>query len=197
MIGEGRGNHLQKIPPGLPSKHPACSSPGRRAAARPRWRRRWRPPGPAGPPGFTPGRCGKRGVRVGFDLVTLDGQAALLSHVDFSGPYQVGKYGVNLGNLHRLALPALEVKPGIDLIVVDEVGKMECLSRQFVEAMERLWEQRAPLLITVAEKGGGFMPAIKAKAEATLIRVTPANRDGLSARLREILHSASYSASQR
>jgi nucleoside-triphosphatase len=128
-----------------------------------------------------------KGVRVGFEIVTLDGQTALLSHVDFPGPYRVGKYGVNLENLRRVGLPALEVKPGVDLVVVDEVGRMECLSDEFVAAMERLWEQPVALLITVAEKGGGYMAAIKEKSELILITVTQENRDGLPDQILELL----------
>ncbi len=94
--------------------------------------------------GFYTREVREQGVRVGFEIITLDGQAAALSHVDFPGPYRVGKYGVSLENLHRVGLPALETGPGIDLIVVDEVGKMECLSGQFVAALERLWGQRCP-----------------------------------------------------
>ena len=37
-----------------------------------------------------------------------------------------------------VALPALVAGPGIDLIVVDEVGKMECFSTRFVAALESL-----------------------------------------------------------
>lgn len=129
--------------------------------------------------GFYTREVREQGVRVGFEIVTLDGQAAMLSHVDFPGPYRVGKYGVDLENLHRVGLPALEVKPGIDLVVVDEVGKMECLSRQFIKAMERLWAQPVALLITVAEKGGGYMAALKEKPGKILLTVTSANRDGL------------------
>jgi nucleoside-triphosphatase len=129
-------------------------------------------------------------MRVGFEIVTLDGQAAMLSHVDFPGPYRVGKYGVNLENLHRLGLPALEARPGADLVVVDEVGKMECLSDRFIEAMERLWAQPVSLLITVAEKGGGYMAAIKEKPDKVLITVTPANRDDLPEQILKLLNSA-------
>ena len=89
--------------------------------------------------GFYTREVRQQGMRVGFEIVTLDGQSAVLSHVDFPGPYRVGKYGVNLENLHRVGLPALEAGPGVDLVVVDEVGKMECLSPRFIEAMERLW----------------------------------------------------------
>ena len=107
--------------------------------------------------------------------------------MDFPGPHRVGKYGVNLENFHRVALPALEVRPGVDLIVVDEVGKMECLSARFVAAMERLWAAPVPLLVTVAEKGGGYIAAIKGKPDKIMVTVTPGNRDALPARILEFL----------
>jgi nucleoside-triphosphatase len=137
--------------------------------------------------GFYTREVRERGRRLGFEIVTLNGDAALLSHVDFPGPYRVGKYGVNLENFHRVALPALEVGPGVGLIVVDEVGKMECFSARFVAAMEALWVAAVPLLITVAEKGGGYIAALKAKPDKTLFAVTPANREALPGRLVKLL----------
>ena len=119
------------------------------------------------------------GQRVGFEIVTLDGEVAWLSHVDFPGPHRVGKYGVDLSGLHRVALPSMEPAPGIELIVVDEVGKMECFSSRFVAAMERLWVAPLPLLVTVAAKGGGFISRLKSKEGARLITVTPKNRESL------------------
>ncbi len=119
------------------------------------------------------------GRRVGFEIVTLDGKIAWLSHVDFPGPHRVGKYGVDLTGLHRVALPSMEPAPGIELIVVDEVGKMECLSPRFVAAMERLWVAPLPLLVTVAAKGGGLISRLKSKEGAQLITVTPQKRDSL------------------
>jgi nucleoside-triphosphatase len=146
---------------------------------------RW--PGQAA--GFYTREVRERGSRVGFEIVTLAGESALLSHVDFPGPYRVGKYGVNLENFHRVALPALEAGPGVDLIVVDEVGKMECLSGRFVAALEGLWWQRLPLLVTVAEKGGGYIGAIKENPGKILLTVTPANRDDLPTRILELLRT--------
>jgi len=107
--------------------------------------------------------------------------------VDFPGPTRVGKYGVNLENLHRVGLPALAAGAGVDLVVVDEVGKMECLSPRFIEALERLWAQPTPLLLTVAQKGAGYIADIKEKTDKILITVTPANREHLPAHLLEIL----------
>jgi nucleoside-triphosphatase len=140
--------------------------------------------------GFYTREMRRNGRRLGFEIVTLNGDVALLSHVDFAGPYRVGKYGVNLENFHWVALPALMVRPGIDLIVVDEVGKMECFSTRFVAALESLWRQPVPLLVTVAAKGGGYISAIKAKPNKTLITVTAANRDELPAQILKLLAGA-------
>jgi len=124
---------------------------------------------------------------VGFEIVTLDGQVAWLSHVDFPGHQRVGKYGVDVEGLHRVALPAMEPVPGVDLIVVDEVGKMECLSPRFVAAMERLWVAPVPLLVTVAQKGGRFIAHLKTKPGARLITVTMGNREALPGRILPLL----------
>lgn len=131
------------------------------------------------------------GRRVGFEIVTLDGQVAWLSHVDFPGPQRVGRYGVDLEALHRVALPTLEPAPGIDLIVVDEVGKMECLSSRFVEAVERLWSIAVPLLITVAHKGKGLIARLKTRREARIFSVTSDNRDLLPDTILKILLTSS------
>jgi nucleoside-triphosphatase len=137
--------------------------------------------------GFYTREVRQAGRRVGFEIVTLDGEKAWLSHVDFPGPHRVGKYGVSLENLQRVALPVLTPAPGVDLIVVDEIGKMECLSPRFVQAMERLWEAPVLLLATVAEKGGGYIQRVKEKPEALLITVTLANRDELPNQILKLL----------
>jgi len=131
------------------------------------------------------------GRRVGFEIVTLDGEIAWLSHVDFAGSQRVGKYGVDLEALHRVALPTLDPTPGIDLIVVDEVGKMECLSPRFVAAVEGLWSAATTLLITVAQKGGGFIARLKTKPDARLITVSPDNRDLLPDIILKMLKTSS------
>ena len=71
--------------------------------------------------------------------------------------------------------------------VVDEIGKMECLSPRFVQAIERLWAAPVPLLLTVAGKGGGYIQKVKEKPDKTLITVTPGNRDGLPEKILKLL----------
>jgi nucleoside-triphosphatase THEP1 len=76
------------------------------------------------------------GVRQGFRIVTLDGREAILAHVGISGPYQVSKYKVDTASLNRVGVSALrQALKETDLIVIDEIGKMEFLSPQFREAV--------------------------------------------------------------
>jgi hypothetical protein len=53
-------------------------------------------------------REGRR--RVGFCVETLDGERAVLAHVDLPGPPRVGRYGVDLPAFERVALPALALR---------------------------------------------------------------------------------------
>ncbi len=39
------------------------------------------------------------GTRLGFRLVTLDGESAVLAHVNIHSRYRVSKYGVDIDNL--------------------------------------------------------------------------------------------------
>jgi nucleoside-triphosphatase len=143
--------------------------------------------------GFYTQEVRQAGRRLGFEIVTLEGRRAWLSHMDFGGPHRVGKYGVNLDNLHQVALPALEWFPGVELIVVDEIGKMECLSSLFVASLERVWAAPVALLLTVAQKGGGYIQKIKEKPDKILIRVNEANRDQLPEELVNLLGVAAGS----
>ena len=71
----------------------------------------------------------KQGTREGFRLVTLCGRQLVLSHVNHPGPHRVGRYGVDVAGFERL-LAEIDLRhlPS-QLIVIDEIGKMECLLR--------------------------------------------------------------------
>ena len=77
---------------------------------------------------------GERG-REGFRLITFKGQEATMAHVDLRSPYRVGKYRVDVHTIDRLAKTALRIEPNIELYLIDEIGKMECLSNIFVTGM--------------------------------------------------------------
>ena len=74
----------------------------------------------------------------------------------------------------------LNREPGeVDIFVIDEIGKMECLSPVFVEAVTRVLDGPVPVLATIAAKGGGFIAQVKARSDVEIVTVTSANRDRL------------------
>src|SRR5207248_2911803 len=89
-----------------------------------------------------------RAVRLERDgaLATFDGRRAVMAHVDRAGPPRVGKYGVDVEMLEAFSRSALAVRHGVALYLVDEIGKMECLSPVFVEATRGLLDADVPLV---------------------------------------------------
>jgi nucleoside-triphosphatase len=128
-------------------------------------------------------REGRR--RVGFSVETLDGERAVLAHVDLAGPPQVGKYGVDLAAFERLALPALARADKAEFVVIDELGKMELASAPFRAAVAELFGQPARILATVQIARHPFTDELKGRADVETVRVSAANRSELPARLAE------------
>jgi nucleoside-triphosphatase len=120
--------------------------------------------------------------RVGFGITTFDGRTATLAHVRIRSPHRVGRYGVDLRALDEL-LGCLEPEEPRAVSLVDEIGKMECLSSGFVAAMKSLLDSAAPVVATVALKGTGFPGEVKRHPGVELWTVTRENRDELPDRV--------------
>jgi nucleoside-triphosphatase len=140
--------------------------------------------------GFYTREIRQSGRRVGFEAVGLHGTNALLAHVDSPSPARVGKYGVELEDFEGLVTAELSLAlDEVDLVVIDEIGKMECFSQTFVCTVRQILDECVPLLATVAQKGGGFIREVKQRSDVELATVTAANREMLPAQIaRRLVH---------
>jgi nucleoside-triphosphatase len=118
-----------------------------------------------------------RGERRGFRLVGLDGAEAVIAHVDFPKAQRVSKYGVDVAAIDRAVDAALA--PRANIYLVDEIGKMECLSERFVAHLRRLLAGRTPVVATVAQRGTGFIAQVKRRPDCELWTLSRANRDAM------------------
>ena len=117
------------------------------------------------------------GVRQGFRIVALDGQEAILAHVSISSPYQVSKYRVDTDSLNRVGVSALrQALKETDLIVIDEIGKMELLSPRFKEAVTQAINSGKKVLGTIMLNPHPFADEIKRHPEVETLLVTRDNR---------------------
>jgi nucleoside-triphosphatase len=133
-------------------------------------------PGRAG--GFYTEEIQERGQRQGFRIVTLDGQEGILAHVNVRSRYRVSKYGVDLADLERVGVTAIQQAiVASDCVVIDEIGKMELFSAAFKEAVLAAIESDKFVLGTIMLRSHPWADAVKAHPQVTLIKITEANRD--------------------
>jgi nucleoside-triphosphatase len=126
--------------------------------------------------GFYTEEIRSRGVREGFRLVTLDGQSAILAHINIHSPYLVSKYGVDVDSLDRVGVSALhQAAQQCDLVVIDEIGKMELFSASFRDAVLQIISSGKKILGTIMLSPHPWADAIKRQPQVNLIEVTRYN----------------------
>jgi nucleoside-triphosphatase len=134
------------------------------------------------PEGFYTEEVRQEKVRRGFRAVTFDGNVSTIADVDFRGTARVGRYGVDVPAIDRLAESALRSRRNA-VFIIDEIGKMECLSEKFVEATQALLDSGRPIVATVGQRGSGFIARVKRRPDVELWDVTRQNRDEMPARV--------------
>jgi nucleoside-triphosphatase len=131
--------------------------------------------------GFLTEEVREGGERIAFRLTTLDGQSGILATVRARGGPQVGRYRVDVPTLEALAIGALEAATAAaDLIVVDEIGKMELCSPRFLPALEAALASAKPLLGSILHAPHPVTDAIKRRPEVELYRLSIRNRNDLA-----------------
>lgn len=144
--------------------------------------------------GFYTEEVRRDGVRIGFDVVTMDDRRAPLarstsdntSHQHGRQP-QIGKYVVNVKSFEDISLSALELPTSLSsnekvVMVVDEVGKMEVLSKPFQIAIQGLFcRPNCIVLATIPlSKGPTTIPlvqSLRSRNDTKVYEVSRENRD--------------------
>ncbi|MFA4028217.1 MAG: hypothetical protein GDYSWBUE_000078 [Candidatus Fervidibacterota bacterium] len=118
--------------------------------------------------------------RVGFKIITTDGQEGILAHVRIQSRYSVGRYGVNIEDVKNVAMPALQ--RALDegkVIVIDEIASMELYCPGFSELVIQCLDSPQPLLGAIQLKPLPFLKRIREREDVEVINVTPFNRNDL------------------
>lgn len=141
--------------------------------------------------GFYTEEIRSQGTRLGFKLVTLDGQEAILAHIDIRSRYRVSKYGVDVASLDRVGVSVLrQAAKQSDLVVVDEIGKMELFSANFREVVLQIISSGKKVLGTIMLAPNPWADTIKRQPQAKLVEVTRANYSQVRDDLRHWLKTA-------
>jgi nucleoside-triphosphatase len=123
------------------------------------------------------------GKRLGFyimDWVTKEKD--IMAHVDIEAEsrQRVENYGVNVEAIDRIGVPAIIrafEDDDIDVVVIDEIGRMEILSEKFVELVRDSFDEEKPIIITLHKKSRNpLLQDVRRREDVRILEVTPINQ---------------------
>jgi nucleoside-triphosphatase len=141
--------------------------------------------------GFFTREMREGGERVGFSINTVEGREGILAHKGMKSRYRVGRYGVNLKDIEDIAVPAMIPSMHEEVVVIDEIGKMECFSRLFRETLSQVLDSPNRVLGSIALRGDTFIEAIKLREDVMVVQVTVRERGILMSQLLDTLKAFS------
>ena len=66
-----------------------------------------------------------------------------------------------------------------DVLLIDEIGKMECHSSRFRQLISSLLDADKPLIATISLRSEGFISEIKRRPDVRVLELTTAKRESL------------------
>jgi len=118
------------------------------------------------------------GKRVGFIMKTIEGRSGYLAHQDIRSDFHIRRYGVSIENIETIAVPSI-TPSNRHIIILDEIGKMECFSDLFKRAAITALDSPNIVVGTITLGGDDFITRIKGRGDIEIHEVTEENRDSL------------------
>ena len=118
------------------------------------------------------------GQRIGFLMKTLDDKSGYLAHKNIRSDFHIRRYGVSIENIEKIAVPSIKPR-NKHIIILDEIGKMECFSGLFREAGLIALDSPNIVIGTIPFGGDDFIRRIKNREDMEIHEVNPENRDAL------------------
>jgi len=141
---------------------------------------------PAG--GFYTQEIRVSGRRTGFKIISLDGREGILASVDTKSRFKVSRYGVNLSDLERIGVKSIaDALERNELIIIDEVGKMELFSQKFKEILLAALDSPKPVIGTIMLRDNSFTRNIKNRRDTEVITLTRENFDEVKEQIKDAL----------
>jgi len=129
--------------------------------------------------------------KTGFTVRNLlTGEQQVFASTDIESKIVVGKIGVDLSKLEEVGVKAIkDAVDQCDIIVIDEVGKMEVESEAFVEAVKASLEADKPMILTLHKKSRNpLLQDIRRRDDVRILEVTPTNRNILPYKIVRLMH---------
>ena len=120
------------------------------------------------------------GEKVGFNVIDwMTKQEGVIAHKNHESKTIVGDFGINLDILETIGVGAINsASEDAEIIIIDEVGKIEVESDLFIDAVKRALDTDKPLILTLHKKSRNpLLQDIRRRDDVRILEVTPINRN--------------------
>ena len=145
--------------------------------------------------GYLTKRIGPRAQPEGHLLRDLSGPERIIAHRDFTDGPRFGPFRVDLDAFETTGGAALKTaRESADLIVADEIGRMEEGAQSFRAELMACLDSPRPFLAALSDRGGEVVQAILARDDVRVIEVTDASRAVLPTAIATLLRHDLFGA---
>jgi len=133
--------------------------------------------------------------RSGFQITNwLTKEKTVFAHEGLKSRVRSGRFGVNLAALEGVGTQALaDARASADVIVIDEVGKMEVESEAFTKSVIETLDANKSIVMTLHKKSRNpLLQDIRRRDELRLLEVTPVNKNLLAVKIVRLLTGQSH-----
>ncbi|MCQ2079784.1 MAG: NTPase [archaeon] len=131
---------------------------------------------------------------VGIKVCNLQtGEEVVFATPETESKITIGTLGVDLSLFESVAIDAIKSAcETCDIIVIDEIGKVEVESQAFVDIVKEALDVDKPMIITLHKKSRNpLLQDIRRRDDMRILEVTPTNRNILPYKIVKLMNGES------
>lgn len=138
--------------------------------------------------GFYTEEIRKDGERVGFKIISLNGEEGILAHISFDSEFKISRYGVDLDTFEKICLKELHraiSTDSIKYIIIDEIGPMQLFSEEYKELLMQMLSIDKKVIGTIFYASYDWLDDFKKNEHVKLIEIDENNRNDITLQIVE------------
>ncbi len=136
--------------------------------------------------GFVTREVRENDQRIGFEVVTSEGQKRMLADVYIDSPIIVSRYRVDVDGFEKILPPLFQYGDG--LLYLDEIGQMQLYSKRFQKLVKTYLDSPNIFFGTLSQiYSHPLIDDIRNRNDVVLLEITSENRDEIYTKTRALL----------
>lgn len=128
--------------------------------------------------------------RIGFRIKTLKAKVGILAREGLRSKFHLGRYGINLRELEEIGVKAiLKGLKDKEIVVIDEIGRMELFSQKFKDAVLKALGSKKRLIGVIHRADLDFLNAIRSRNDVEIFEVDLNNHKEILKKINSMLGS--------